>query len=40
MPILREIIQRLWVCQHCGHEWLPRTDYDPVKCPKCQRLRP
>lgn len=29
-----------WHCQHCWHTWLRRQDVEPVKCPRCGRLRP
>ena len=39
MPV--EIVEvAIWVCHHCGHRWHPRKEIAPVKCPKCQRLRP
>lgn len=22
-------------CTHCGHEWLTKSDYFLVSCPKC-----
>ena len=24
-------------CNQCGHEWMPRTEWLPVACPRCKR---
>lgn len=26
-------------CKRCGHEWFPRTDREPVVCPKCKSYK-
>ena len=23
-------------CQRCGHEWIPRSESIPIRCPQCQ----
>jgi predicted Zn-ribbon and HTH transcriptional regulator len=23
-------------CKRCGHEWIPRKETKPVRCPKCK----
>ncbi len=25
-----------WQCNRCGHEWVPRTEGVPARCPKCK----
>jgi predicted nucleic acid-binding Zn-ribbon protein len=25
-------------CTACGHEWIPRSDRPPKKCPRCQNF--
>lgn len=41
-----EIVKK-WVCQRCGHKWIPRHENRPKICPKCkspywdrERVRP
>jgi predicted Zn-ribbon and HTH transcriptional regulator len=24
-----------WKCERCSYEWIPRSEDEPVKCPKC-----
>ena len=27
----------LWLCERCGHKWLPReVDMEPKRCPNCK----
>lgn len=25
-------------CQNCGHEWFPRQDHMPKRCPRCKAV--
>jgi len=35
MPRVRIEIEGLR-CARCGHEWIPRKDWNPLVCPKCK----
>ena len=28
-------MMKRYECQKCGHTWLPRVEYKPVRCPHC-----
>jgi hypothetical protein len=26
------------VCERCGHDWIPRGEFEPKICPKCKSI--
>ena len=31
-----EITLKGYVCERCGHQWVPREEERPTVCPKCK----
>lgn len=31
-----EITKKGYKCERCGHTWIPKSDEEPVTCPKCK----
>ena len=33
--MIKEKTIKICVCERCEHEWIPRNEGDPIKCPGC-----